>query len=99
MPKYEVLRAAKSDLLEIAHFTTERWGAQQATQYISELRRCFRLVGRSPGLGRSCDALVPGLRRFEIRKHVVFYIPSTAKVLIVRVLHQRMLPEKSRFEA
>jgi len=38
------------------------------------------------------------LRRFEHGKHVVFYLSELDNILIVRVLHQQMIPDKFRFE-
>jgi plasmid stabilization system protein ParE len=35
------------------------------------------------------------LRRFEIGSHVVFYLVETGGILVVRVLHQQMLPSKN----
>jgi plasmid stabilization system protein ParE len=49
-------------------------------------------------MGRGCDLVSIGLRRFERGKHVVFYRIVTGGILIVRVLHQQMIPAKSRFE-
>jgi toxin ParE1/3/4 len=57
------------------------------------------MLAQSPGMGRGCDSVSTGLRRFEHGKHVVFYRTVTAGIVIVRVLHQRMLPVKSRFES
>jgi toxin ParE1/3/4 len=51
----------------------------------------------SPFIGRSCDSIRPGLRRFEIGKHVVFYLAQSDELLIVRVLHQQMIPVKTHF--
>jgi antitoxin ParD1/3/4 len=46
-------------------------------------------------LGRPCDDIRPGLRRMEHGKHVVFYrLQKPGGILVVRILHQRMLPEK-----
>jgi toxin ParE1/3/4 len=50
-------------------------------------------------MGRACDSVSLGLRRFEHGKHVVFYRIVAGGILIVRVLHQRMLPAPSRFDA
>ena len=50
-------------------------------------------------MGRTCDSVNIGLRRFEHGKHVVFYRIATGGILIVRVLHQAMIPAKSRFES
>jgi len=36
----------------------------------------------------------PGLRRHEHGKHVLFYREERGSILISRILHQRMLPEK-----
>jgi hypothetical protein len=36
---------------------------------------------------------VPGLRRMEQGRHVVFYRAEPGDILISRILHQRMLPE------
>jgi plasmid stabilization system protein ParE len=35
-----------------------------------------------------------GLRRMEIGRHVVFYREDTEGILISRILHRRMLPER-----
>jgi plasmid stabilization system protein ParE len=56
--------------------------------------RRFRPHSPEPAIGRSCDAIRAGLRRFEIGKYVVFYLTEPDGVLVVRVLHQRMLPNK-----
>jgi toxin ParE1/3/4 len=62
-----------------------------------ELHECFQLLATSPMMGRPCDVLVQGLRRFEHGKHVVFYVLLADGVLIARVLHQQMIPEKQQF--
>ena len=83
----------------IIRYTVDRWSAEQAARYSSDLRECFQQLAESPGIGRPCDFISPGLRRFERGKHVVFYCTVTGGIRIVRVLHQRMLPTKWRFEA
>jgi toxin ParE1/3/4 len=49
-------------------------------------------------MGRGCDSVSIGLRRIEHGKHVVFYRVVTGGILIVRVLHQQMIPGKRHFE-
>jgi toxin ParE1/3/4 len=58
----------------------------------------MRILARNPGIGRACDSVNPGLRRFEHERHVVFYRIVTGGIRVSRVLHQRMLPAKSRFD-
>lgn len=99
MPKYFLSDAAGSDIRGIIRYTHTRWGAEQALRYGAELRKCFRILAGNPVMGRACNSVSPGLRRFEHEKHVVFYRIVTKGIRISRVLHQRMLPAKSRFES
>jgi toxin ParE1/3/4 len=90
-------RRAHSDLAEITLYTTDAWGDAQAERYFSLLLNGCDLVAEKPGLGRACDSLGVGLRRFEVGKHVIFYKPDRHGVLISRILHQSMLPTRPNF--
>ena len=94
MPQVCVSVEAEADIDQIADYTTSTWGWRQADRYLAALEDGFDLIAQNPSLGRSCDRLRTGLRRFEIGSHVVFYLPEPEGVLVVRVLHQRMLPDK-----
>src|ERR1019366_3002175 len=98
MPAYDVSAQAENDLDQIAAYTKETWGAEQTDLYLTKLETGFELLANNPLIGRKCDFLTRGLHRFELGKHVIYYFPSADGVLIVRVLHQQMLPERSRFE-
>ena len=52
------------------------------------------MLADNPALGRTCDNVRPGLRRMEIGRHVVFYREDTRGILVSRILHRRMLPER-----
>jgi toxin ParE1/3/4 len=65
----------------------------QAGRYIRELATCCETLAKNPALGRSCDYIRPGLRRFEHGKHVLFYSQKPKGILLSRILHQSMLPE------
>jgi len=97
VPAYSVARLADSDLKSILRYTMKTWGRDQAKRYSKDLRKCFQLLADNPLIGRSCDFIRPGLLRHEHGKHVVFYIPMPGEILIVRVLHQQMLPTKAYF--
>jgi toxin ParE1/3/4 len=50
---------------------------------------------KNPALGRRCDEIRGGLRRLEHGKHVIFYRQQDNDgILVSRILHQRMLPER-----
>ena len=98
MPGYRLSRLARLDLIEIGDYTLDHWGANQAIHYLESLERCFDLVGANPEIGRNCDRLRKGYCRIEHEKHVVFYRNDHAGILIVRILHQRALPENRAME-
>jgi toxin ParE1/3/4 len=87
-------RRAEDDLLAIASYTLRKWGKAQAVRYIDELEVCCQKLADIPALGRVCDEIRVGLRRHEHGKHVLFYREERGGILISRILHQRMLPEK-----
>jgi toxin ParE1/3/4 len=98
MLRVDVSVEAEEDVDLIAAYTTRTWGWRQANVYLARLEDGFDLLAKSPSIGRSCDSIRPGLRRFEIGKHVVFYLAQADELLIVRVLHQQMIPTKIHFE-
>ena len=79
---------------DIAAYTLRTWGEQQATQYIGTLEACCQGLANNPALGRVCDNVRPGLRCMEHGHQVVFYKEEAGGILVSRVLHQRMLPER-----
>jgi plasmid stabilization system protein ParE len=40
-------------------------------------------------MGQSQDLVRPGLRRLDLKRHSIYYIPHDDGVLVVRVLHYR----------
>lgn len=87
-------RRAKADLLEIGAYTLRTWGLDQALKYLDQLEACCQTLAENPVLGRACPEIRPGLRRFGQGRHVVFYRPEAGGILVSRILHQRMLPER-----
>jgi toxin ParE1/3/4 len=89
---------AETDLAEIARYTLRQWGEDQTIRYIDDLEACCQQLAASPELGRLCDDVRPGLRRMERGRHVIFYRQEPGGILVSRVLHQRMLPERHPIE-
>ena len=85
---------SEADLLEIASYTLSSWGEDQAVRYMDALEACCRQLVNQPEVGRACDQVRHGLRRMERGRHVVFYRIEAQGILISRILHQRMLPER-----
>jgi toxin ParE1/3/4 len=91
---FQLSKSARSDLREIARFTTHRWGKAQATAYILQLRERCQQLATSPNVGRSNRGDPFGLRRVESGSHVVYYQQREDDIWIVRILHKSMLPSR-----
>jgi len=98
MPALRFSRRAEGDLRDIAIYTVRAWSVDQASRYLDELEACCRTLASNPKLGRVCDVVRPGLRRMECGRHAIFYRTERGGILVVRVLHQRMLPELQAME-
>jgi toxin ParE1/3/4 len=96
--RFRFSRRAETDLYDIGRYTLRTWGEAQADRYIGELEDCCQLLADNPALGRPCDEIRPGLHRMEQGKHVVFYREESGGILISRILHQRMLPDKQAID-
>jgi toxin ParE1/3/4 len=92
--RFHFSRRAQADLLEIGHYTLHRWGEDQTVRYLNDLETCCQRLADNPELGRPCEEIRPGLRRIEHGRHVVFYRREVTGILVSRILHDRMLPEK-----
>jgi toxin ParE1/3/4 len=94
MAAFRFTRRAESDLDDIGDHSVRNWGPAQAARYLGELEICCQSLANNPSLGRICEYLRLGLRRFEYGMHVVFYLENRGGILIARIVHQSMLPEK-----
>lgn len=90
MAKFLLTNRAATDLSDIADFTIQTFGIEQARFYRDGLNHCFEILAENPQLGRNVAELAQSLKRFEYQSHVVFYIPKESHILIIRILHQRM---------
>src|SRR5271157_923381 len=94
MAGYRLSRLAEAYLLDIATYTQHTWGQDQAIRYVDDLEADCQKLADNPELGRACDHVRPGLRRMEHGRHVLFYRIEGKGILVSRILHQRMLPER-----
>ena len=98
MGRVRFTRLAEADLLDIGLYTHRTWGQRQCSLYLRELEeRCSELAN-DPTRGRSCDEIRPGLRLVRVGKHLIFYREEPGGILVSRVLHERMLPERQTME-
>lgn len=82
----------------IADYTLDTWGVDQTLRYLDSFEHCFMRIAETPKIGRRCDRIRPGYRRFEHKKHVIFYTQESGGIIIGRVLHWTMLPTEHSIE-
>jgi toxin ParE1/3/4 len=90
MSGYVLSPRARTDLEGIWDYTAERWGVDQAEDYIRLLQRAIETVADDPRKGRPCDEVRRGYRKYTAGSHVLLYRSVKAGIYIVRILHGRM---------
>ena len=86
-------RDAKVDLIDLAHYLSEREGARVVTRFISATRKAFERLAEAPGIGTPRDYDNPryaGMRMTpipEFPKYLIFYRVEGDILKIIRVLH------------
>jgi toxin ParE1/3/4 len=98
MRSIQLTARAERDIDQIADYTMQRWGESQTDRYLTQLEDTFAMLAENPGAGRPAAHISPGLRRFEVGKHVIFFQKVTPGIRILRVLHQQMLPVRKHFD-
>jgi toxin ParE1/3/4 len=83
---------AEADIHEIADYTIEQWGREQARSYVAALRADIASLSRFPERFPIHEQTGLGLRRMASGHHLVFYFVGEGVVEVVRVRHQRRDP-------
>ena len=76
----------EEDILEKWLFIAED-SIAQADRWVDRLDEFFALWSTQPEMGRSREELNPGLRSLPFGRYVVFYLPLSDGIDVVRVLH------------
>ena len=91
-------KLAEADLQAIDEYTESTWGVRQADAYLDKIQSCCNRLARNPGMGRTWKRSDPELRRIEHGSHVIFYRRTLRGIVILRVLHQSMLPDLQNYD-
>ena len=89
--RYLLSPAAQADLEQIWDYTHDRWGIDQAEEYLRELQHAIDRAAANPRIGQACDEIRPGYRKLAAGSHTLFYrVTADDLIDVVRILHQRM---------
>jgi toxin ParE1/3/4 len=93
---FDLTNAAKADLRNIALFTQKEWGRGQRNVYVKQFDDAFHMLAETPLVGKTCDNIKAGYKKFPIGSHIIFYKEnSQSSIIVVRILHKRMDVELS----
>ncbi len=91
MKAFELTKKAKEDLRKIAQVTEKRWGRDQRFLYIKQLDEAFHLLSENPSVGKQCEYIKRGYKKFPQSSHIIFYCEGeNNKIIIIRILHKNM---------
>jgi len=85
--RYALSPAARRDITDIWLYTADRWGVDQADDYVAQIEEDLRKVARGLRIAQPIDEL------WKIRSghHLcVFAKEDEGMVWVIRILHERM---------
>jgi toxin ParE1/3/4 len=86
MAQYHLSRDAKTDLLEIWTYIAED-SFKAADKLLDKFEKTFETLSQFPGMGRSRDELLQGIRSIPQGNYIIFYKLTNKGVEIHRVIH------------
>ncbi len=89
-------RAAEQDITSIVRSSIAAFGDAQTTVYMAGIEETLHLLAAHPEMGAQFTHDRSGriYRRYRCGSHIAYYRKRHADIFIVRILHERMLPEK-----
>jgi len=92
--RFIVSPRARADIDDIWNYTVEHWGDRQAEIYLRLVKAAVEAVATDPKIGRTCDDVRRGYRKYPVGSHVLFYRVTATAIVVVRILHRRMDVER-----
>ena len=91
MKSFVLTNSAKADLRNIAFYTQQKWGREPRNIYVKQFDEAFHMLADTPFVGKACETIRAGYKKFPIGSHIIFYREGTnSSIEIVRILHKRM---------
>lgn len=90
MPQYKISKKAYSDLLEIGHYTQNKFGIKQRNIYLDALSNKFQYLADNPEFGLEKNNIRKNYYSYLVHKHTIYYKKYKYGIRVIRVLHQSM---------
>jgi toxin ParE1/3/4 len=92
VPAYKVSQVAFNDLINIGHYTENKWSVSQRDDYLDNIERQFDKLARDnkhPSI-KDRSELRKGCFSSNVNEHIIIFRKTTYGVRIIRVLHKAM---------
>ena len=90
MGVYKLSNESKVDIADIYEYGIEKFGLNQAQDYLKGLHDLFQTLADNTNIGRDAYEFFPSLKRYVYKSQMVFYLQTESGVFIVRTLSQSM---------
>lgn len=90
---YRLTPRAETDLEDIWLYSFEQWSPEQADHYLAGLVDVFEGLADGRLKGRPIEGQ-DGYLKYPVGSHLVFYKVAATSMIVIRVLHARMDPER-----
>lgn len=81
---------AVADLEDIWRHTAQSRNVDQADKYLDQIEQRLALLAENPSLGTDYSHVGPGVQRYQVGRHGVFYRTDENQLVVIRVMHDRM---------
>jgi toxin ParE1/3/4 len=86
----QLTEIARADLKSIRRYSQRAWGPDRTAQYMADLRGTLKGLLAGTVVSRNRDDIRPDLLMATSGRHCVFFEANQSRILVVRVLHDRM---------
>ncbi len=89
---FRLTRQAEESLVEIARWTVQNFGPQQADLYEAEIIDRCEAIAKGTVLSRSCSILVDDMEELQFTRageHFLVFLDQPDEVIVVEILHSR----------
>jgi toxin ParE1/3/4 len=91
MAKFELTNKDVADLNGIWEYTLENWSEKQTDKYYATIKLSCNRIVQNPDVGKEYDGINKNLLVLKSGKHIIFYQSlSEDKIVVIRILHERM---------
>lgn len=87
---YSIRELAQIDLEKIWFYTYNKWGIEQADNYLSLFFDRFEWLTENPLAGKNREEIKAGYYCFPEGRHLIFYTIFKKEISIIGIPHQSM---------